>query len=593
MAPSAPRQPSIARFLNLLGVLALAAAGALLPLERPARADDAALAKHIRGTMQPFVAKADASGIVTVVGSADGILALNTVGLRSIEKGLPMRPDTVFRIASMTKPITAIGIMMLADEKKLAIEDLVEKHLPEFRGQMLVAAREGDTITLKKPARPITLRDLLTHTSGLPGAPPAGLSDLYAKRNHTLAEGVMAYSQRPLDFEPGSRWAYCNTGIDTLGRVIEVVSGQSYEAFLKERLFDPLGMKDTTFYPTPAQLERTAVTYIPKDEKLQPAGVPLIGPPAGARYPVPAGGLYSTAPDLAKLYQMMLGKGSLGGRRYLSEESVAAMTRTQTGEIKTGFTDGMSWGLGWGVVREPTGVAEALSAGTYGHGGAFGTQAWIDPHKGRFAVLLIQRSGLKNSDASEMRAALQKAAFTPLPAPAPKPVAVAAAAVTPAPAPAPAAPVDIEGVVSAIQKLGGKVERDDKGNGKPVTVVNLGLTEVKDADLEPLEGLASVKKLTLNDTPITDAALDHLKGLSGLEKLYLVDTKVTDAGLERLIGLKSLQVLSLAGTQVSDAGLEYLKAMTGLKEVFLYGTKVGDDGAKKLKEAMPNLKVYR
>jgi hypothetical protein len=330
-----------------------------------------------------------------------------------------------------------------------------------------------------------------------------------------------------------------------------------------------------------------------------PAGAPLIGPPAGAKYPVPAGGLYSTALDLAKLYRMMLGKGSAGGRRYLSEASVEAMTKIQTGDLKTGFTDGMAWGLGWGVVREPTGINEPLSAGTFGHGGAFGTQAWIDPHKKRFAILMIQRTGLKNSDGSEMRAALQKAAFAPLPAPAAAAVAAAVPVPAPVPAPAPAPaiepakPVDIEGVVSAIQKLGGKVERDEKGAGKPVIVVNLGLTEVKDADLEPLDNLATLKKLTLNDTPITDAALDHFKGLAGLEKLYLVDTKVTDAGLERLKGLKALQVLSLAGTQVSDAGLEYLKDMPSLKEVFLYGTKVGDDGAKHLKEAMPNLKIYR
>jgi hypothetical protein len=184
---------------------------------------------------------------------------------------------------------------------------------------------------------------------------------------------------------------------------------------------------------------------------------------------------------------------------------------------------------------------------------------------------MIQRIGLKNSDASELRAALQQVAFESRPAPT----------------------VDVEAALSSIQKLGGKVERDDKGSGKPVITINLGLTEVKDADLEHLEGLATVKKLTLNDTPITDAALDHLKDMAGLEKLYLVDTKVTDAGLERLKGLKNLQILSLAGTQVSDAGLEHLKGLTKLKEVFLYGTKVGDDGAKKLKESMPELKIFR
>jgi CubicO group peptidase (beta-lactamase class C family) len=386
--------------LGALGLPALAAKG-----------QDSGLPTRIRETMQRFIDRKEISGVVALVGRSDGIVATEAIGRRDIEADLPMTPETIFRIASMTKPITAIGIMMLADQGKLEVDDPVEKHLPEFKGQMLVASRSDDAITLKKPPRPITLRDLLTHTSGLPGMPPPGLSDLYAKRNRTLAEAVPAYSQRPLDFEPGTKWAYCNTGIDTLGRVIEVVSGQSYEAFLKDRLFDPLGMNDTTFHPSSEQMSRVAATYDRKDGALRAAGAPLIGPPAGAKYPMPAGGLYSTAPDLAKLYQMMLNRGQAGGRRYLSESAVAEMTRVQTGELKAGFTDGMGFGLGWGVVRQPSGVTVMLSPGTFGHGGAFGTQAWIDPQKNRFVILMIQRTGLPNSDASDIRRELQKVAF--------------------------------------------------------------------------------------------------------------------------------------------------------------------------------------
>lgn len=376
-----------------------------------ASAQDADTSARIRSRMQSFIDRKEISGAVTLVGRTDGIISVDAVGRRNIEADLPMRPDTLFRIASMTKPITAIGIMMLADEGKLAVDDPVEKHLPEFRGQMMVAGKAGDEIRLKKPSRPITLRDLLTHTSGLPGAPPAGLADLYAKRDRTLAEAVLAFSQRPLDFAPGSQWAYCNAGIDTLGRVIEVVSGQPYESFLKERLFDPLGMVDTTFYPTREQMERAAVTYEQKDGALHAVAASIIGPPKGAKYPIPAGGLYSTAPDLARLYQMMLEHGVSRSRRYLTGSSVAEMTRVQTGDLKAGFTDGMGFGLGWGVLRQPAGVTAMLSPGTYGHGGAFGTQAWIDPIKGRFVILLIQRVGLKNGDASDMRLALQKVAF--------------------------------------------------------------------------------------------------------------------------------------------------------------------------------------
>jgi CubicO group peptidase (beta-lactamase class C family) len=365
----------------------------------------------VRARMQSFVDQGDIAGAVTVVGTRGGVAGVEEVGLMNVEKNQPMRKDAMFRIASMTKPVTATGIMILADEGKLAIDDPVEKYLPEFKGQMLVAEKGKNTLALKEPSRPITLKDLLTHTSGLPSGPPSGLSDLYAKRNHTLAEGVIAFSQRPLDFEPGSKWSYCNAGIDTLGRVIEVVSGQPYEEFLRQRIFTPLGMTDTTFYPTPEQLERTATTYDKKNGKLVAAGNPLIGPPAGAKYPIPAGGLYSTGADLAKFYQMMLNQGTLGSVKVLSAEAVAAMTKVHTTpEHKVGFTPGMGFGLGVGVVREPQGVTAMLSPGTFGHGGAFGTQGWMDPKQDLFLVLLIQRTGLQNGDASPMRQAFQEAA---------------------------------------------------------------------------------------------------------------------------------------------------------------------------------------
>src|SRR5262249_19218411 len=151
--------------------------------------------------------------------------------------------------------------------------------------------------------------------------------------------------------------------------------------FLQDRLFDPLGMRDTTFYPNRQQLARAAMTYNrnAEDGSLRPVSAGVIGPPTGAEYPIPAGGLDATAPGLARIYQMMLHRGVSGGRRYLSESSVETMTRLQTGDLKTGFSDGMGWGLGFSVVREPTGVTERLSPGSFGHGGAFGTQAWIDP----------------------------------------------------------------------------------------------------------------------------------------------------------------------------------------------------------------------
>jgi CubicO group peptidase (beta-lactamase class C family) len=233
---------------------------------------------------------------------------------------------------------------------------------------------------------------------------------VYGKRHLTLAETTKAIAAQPLQFEPGTKWAYCNAGIDTLGRLVEVVSGQSFEAFLQKRVFDPLEMKDTVFYPTPEQVKRLAVTYNKKDGKLVAEPFGLIGLPKEPKHPIPAGGLISNGPDLAKLYRMMLHQGELNGKRVLSGKSVAEMTRTQTGDIKTGFVDGMSFGYGWAVVKEPKGVTAMLSPGSYGHGGAFGTQAWVDPKQDLFVVLLIQRTGLPNADASPMRKTLQELA---------------------------------------------------------------------------------------------------------------------------------------------------------------------------------------
>ncbi len=373
--------------------------------------------KAIGPRMQKFIDTDDLAGAVCLVGRKDGVVHESAVGFRDLTAKDPMKADTLFRIASMTKPITAIGVMILADEGKLSPGDDVAKYLPEFTGQMLLvpappptAASLGTPTTLKQPARPVKLRDLLTHTSGV-AAYPKGVDDVYTKRNRTLAETALATALQPLTFEPGTKWAYSNSGIDTLGRVIEVVSGESYEVFLKKRIFDPLGMKDTAFYPSKEQLARLAVTYGKgKDGKLIDTGNSLIGLPVNPKHPIPAGGLISCGADLAKLYQLMLHKGELNGKRILSEKAVAEMTKVQTGDIKTGFVDGMGFGFGWAVVREPKGVTAMLSPGTFGHGGAFGTQGWIDPKQDLFVILLIQRTGLMNGDASPMRQALQELA---------------------------------------------------------------------------------------------------------------------------------------------------------------------------------------
>lgn len=381
----------------------------LVPAAAPAQqaADPAKLAA-IKPAMQAFIDSNDLAGAVTVVGRTGGVLHHEAVGSRDLAAADPMKSDTLFRIASMTKPVTAVGIMILADEGKLSPDDDVSKHLPEFTDQRLNQTSDGSE-ERKKPKRQVKLRDLLTHTSGVANY-PKGVDDVYAKRNRTLAETALATALQPLQFEPGTKWSYSNPGIDTLGRVIEVVSGEGYESFLQKRVFDPLKMRDTTFYPTPEQSQRLAATYNKKDGQLVAEGFSLIGLPKNPKHPIPAGGLVSSGADYARLLRMMLNKGELDGKRILSEKAVAEMTRTQTGDINTGFVNGMSFGYGWAVVKEPKGVTGMLSAGTYGHGGAFGTQGWADPTQDLFVVLLIQRTGLTNGDASPFRQKLQELA---------------------------------------------------------------------------------------------------------------------------------------------------------------------------------------
>ena len=365
---------------------------------------------QLRPALQKYVDNHTVAGVVAAIGSREGIISLEALGSLNREQKLAMPVDAVFRIASMTKPITAIAIMMLVDEGRLSVDDPVEKHLLEFKGQLLIESKEGEKVVLKKPARAILIRDLLTHTSGLPGGFPPGISDLYFRRQLSLGEAVAISSQRPLEFEPGTKWAYCNAGIDTLGRIVEVVSGMPFEQFLEKRLFFPLGMFDTTFYPNDEQLQRLAALYENKEGKLNPTGFQLIGPTKNARHPIPAGGLFSTAHDLGHLYRLMLTRGAIGELRLLSEKSVDEMTKLQIGELAGGFTPGVSMGFGWQVKRKPEGVHEMLSAGSFGHGGAFGTQGWIDPVKDVFVILLIQRTGMPNADASDIRRDLQQVA---------------------------------------------------------------------------------------------------------------------------------------------------------------------------------------
>lgn len=347
----------------------------------------------ISDRMEAFVADGVISGAVTLVAHEGEVVHLDAAGLADREANEAMTPDTLFAIASMTKPVTATAVMILVDEGKVALDDPVSKYVPEFKQAKL---KDGTA-----PKREVTLRDVMTHTSGLGGE---------QRLEGTVEETAEKLASRGLDFEPGTKWQY-SPGLTVAARAVEVASGMSYEEFLAERIFRPLGMKDTTFRPSTAQLERLATLYGPGEggKGLAPAKHWINDPEeTKTRGPNPSGGLFSTAADMARFYQMVLNGGELDGERVVSKKAVEEMTRVQTDGLKTGFTDGNGWGLGWCVVREPQGVTESLSPGTFGHGGAFGTQGWVDPKTETVYVLMIQRSGLPNSDASEMRGELHR-----------------------------------------------------------------------------------------------------------------------------------------------------------------------------------------
>jgi CubicO group peptidase (beta-lactamase class C family) len=298
----------------------------------------------------------------------------------------------------MSKPVTATLLMMLQDDGKLSIDDPISKYIPEFANLKTPSG---------KPAN-LTLRHCLTHTSGM-----AEAGGEQSKAARTLADLIPAFLARPTSFEPGAKWQYCQSSINTAARVAEIVSGQSFPELLQARLFGPLGMRDTTFYLSEEQTGRLAKSYKLANGVLEEVPVFILdGKPATSRYRYPAanGGLFSTAADYARFCQMILNGGQLDGRRYLKPETVKLMTAIQTGDIKTGFTEGNGWGIGWCVVRQPQGVSAMLSPGTHGHGGAYGTQAWIDPVKGRIYILMVQRANFPNADNSDVRKAFQQAA---------------------------------------------------------------------------------------------------------------------------------------------------------------------------------------
>lgn len=362
--------------------------------------------QKIHQMLQRRIDAGDIAGAVTLVARNGRIAHFETHGLMDIETSKPMAKDAIFRLASMTKPVTGVAIMMLVEDGKVRLMDPVSKFIPEFKDMKVVVPRTSGTAPAAQggrgaaasapqfytvPAeREITIRDLLTHTSGLVSGPisTAEAAKVARKPNETLADYIPRLGSIPLEFQPGSRWSYSpGAGFDTLGRIVEIASGQTYDVFLKQHIFDPLGMKDTFFSPPENLIPRFASNYQKTAKGLEKQPDP--GP---TKYFAGSGGLRSTAEDYSLFAQMLVNGGQLSGKRLLSPRTVELMGSVYAPDTLPGRAKGEGFGLSVRVVSDAVARNTALSNGSYGWSGAFGTHFWVDPKQKMIAIYLVQTS---------------------------------------------------------------------------------------------------------------------------------------------------------------------------------------------------------
>ena len=368
------------RTLSFLVVFSLSQAVAL----------DAAKLAAIHPAMEEAVKAKQAAGIVTLVMEKGKVVHHDAAGMADIAKGRAMEKDALFWIASMTKSVNGAAILCLVNDGKLSLDEPASKWLPELAKVTV----EGGA----KPEKPITLRMLLSHTAGIafPSRKPTDGAI-------SLKSYVATLIKTPLAFQPGSAYEY-GFGPTVAGRILEIVSGMKYEDFLRTRLFEPLGMKDTTFHPDDAHRARIARTYKMDEDthELVPGYNPFVTSDASVQHmPEPAGGLFSTAADMGRFYAMVANGGEFEGKRILSEKAVKDMLTPVSAGGKQ-----LNYACGWMHNTETQRVCSAMPVGSHGHGGAFATNGWIDPSSGLVTVFMVQN--VLVPDGSKPRDAFQK-----------------------------------------------------------------------------------------------------------------------------------------------------------------------------------------
>ena len=392
-----------------VALLALSLTAATVPSGKP---EDVGFSserlQRINQLVQRYIESGQISGAVTMVSRKGRIAHFEAQGLMDIAAKTPMRKDAIFRMASMSKPVTGVAILMLMEEGKLRITDPVSQFIPEFKNIKVAMAkplppgppaagqppREPEIFTV--PAeREITIRDLMTHTSGLESGgfgTKEGSRIAPRKTTDNLAHYIPQLGAVPLDFQPGTQWRYSAlAGIETLGRIVEIVSGETFDRFLQQRIFEPLGMKDTAFYPTDDRMARVVTLYERKDNKLSRIETP--GWLATKTLFSGGGGLWSTAEDYMQFAQMLVNGGALNGTRLLSPRTVDLMATNHVRDLYSGISQrlqGMGFGLTVEIVLDSVAAGRRSSIGSFGWDGAFGTHFWVDRKEQLVGLLLIQ-----------------------------------------------------------------------------------------------------------------------------------------------------------------------------------------------------------
>lgn len=358
---------------------------------------------HLDRTFQEYVEEGQLPGAVVLIARKGQIPYFKAFGDRDMEKGDPMPKDAIFRIASQTKAIVSVGVMMLQEEGRLLISDPVGRYLPEFMQTTVAVAKEEGGYEVVKAERPVTIRDLLTHTAGIGyGYEPAkeaweaaGIQGWYfADREEPVRETIRRMAALPFDAQPGERFVY-GYNTDILGVLIELVAGQPLGEFLTKRIFEPLGMEDTHFYLPKEKVNRLATVYSKEEDELELAPAPghMVGQGhyvEGPRTSFSGGaGLLSTAMDYARFLQMMLNGGTWNGQRILSRKSVELMTTDHLRDIPYG-PEGQGFGLGFKVATNLGARSTLGSVGDYGWGGAYHSHFWVDPAEEFVVVYFTQ-----------------------------------------------------------------------------------------------------------------------------------------------------------------------------------------------------------